>query len=163
MTSAAIYARVASAKQKKSEAISWQTAASRAHAEQLGLRVAEEWVFEDEGHSGATLVRPALQRLRDTVAGAGVDVALCHSPDRLARKLAYQVLLIEELARAGARVEFVDGPRCDSPEYQLLAQFQGMFADCEKVQVPRRSRRGQAHRARAGSANVLSAAPFGSR
>jgi site-specific DNA recombinase len=32
--------------------------------------VPEEWVFEDEGHSGATLVRPALERLRDLVAGS---------------------------------------------------------------------------------------------
>jgi hypothetical protein len=43
----------------------------RAHAEQLGLDVPEEWVFENEGPSGATLVRPALERLRDLVAGAG--------------------------------------------------------------------------------------------
>ena len=58
MTSAAIYARVSSARQKKDETIASQTAALRAHAEQLGLEVPEEWVFEDEGHSGATLVRP---------------------------------------------------------------------------------------------------------
>ena len=32
------------------------------------LEVPEEWVFEDEGHSGATLVRPALEALRDLAA-----------------------------------------------------------------------------------------------
>ena len=46
-------------------------------------------MFEDEGHSGATLVRSALERLRDLVAGVGIDVVLCYSPDRLARKFAY--------------------------------------------------------------------------
>ena len=71
MTSAAIYARVSSARQKKDETIGSQTAALRAHAEQLGLEVPDEWVFEDEGHSGATLIRPALERLRDLVAGSG--------------------------------------------------------------------------------------------
>ena len=76
-----------------------QTAALRAHAEQLGLDVPDDWVFEDEGHSGATLVRPALERLRDLVAGVGIDVVLCYSPDRLARKFAYQALLIEEFTR----------------------------------------------------------------
>ena len=115
MTSAAIYARVSSARQKKDETIASQTAALRAHAEQLGLDVPEEWVFEDEGHSGATLVRPALERLRDLVAGVGIDVVLCYSPDRLARKFAYQALLIEEFTRAGTRVEFVKGPRGDTP------------------------------------------------
>jgi site-specific DNA recombinase len=125
MTSAVIYARVSSARQKKDETIRSQTAALRAHAEQLGLEVPDEWVFEDEGHSGATLIRPALERLRDLVAGIGVDVVLCYSPDRLARKFAYQALLIEEFTRAGSRVEFVKGPRGDSPEDQLLVGVPG--------------------------------------
>ena len=72
MTSAAIYARVSSARQKRTQRIGSQTAALRDHARQLGVELPEEWVFEDEGHSGATLVRPALERLRDVVAGAGL-------------------------------------------------------------------------------------------
>jgi site-specific DNA recombinase len=163
MTSAAIYARVSSARQKKDETICSQTVALRTHAEKLGLEVPEEWVFEDDGHSGATLARPALERLRDLIAGVGVDVVLCYSPDRLARKFAYQALLIEEFSRAGTRVEFVNGPRGDSPEDKLLVQFQGMFAEYEKAQILERYRRGKAHRARTGSVNVLSGAPFGYR
>ena len=92
-----------------------------------------------------------------------MDVVLCYSPDRLARKFAYQALLIEEFARAGVRVEFVKGPRGDTPEDQLLVQFQGMFAEYEKAQLMERYRRGKAHRARTGSVNVLSGAPFGYR
>jgi hypothetical protein len=61
-----------------------------------------------------------------------VDVVLVYSPDRLARKFAYQALLLEEFARAGVRAEFVRGPRGDSPEDQLLVQFQGMFAEYER-------------------------------
>ena len=123
----------------------------------------QEWVFEDEGHSGATLVRPALEALRDLVAQGCVDVVLVYSPDRLARKFAYQALLLEEFARAGVRAEFVKGPRGDSPEDQLLVQFQGMFAEYEKAQLMERYRRGKAHRARCGSVNVLGGAPFGYR
>jgi len=163
VTNAAIYARVSSARQKKDETIGSQTAALRDHARQLGAELPEEWVFEDEGHSGATLVRPALERLRDVVAGVGVDVVLCYSPDRLARKFAYQALLIEEFARAGTRVEFIRGPRGDSPEDQLMVQFQGMFAEYEKAQLMERYRRGKAYRARSGSVNVLGGAPFGYR
>ena len=120
-------------------------------------------MFADEGHSGATLVRPALEALRDLAAQGCLDVVLVYSPDRLARKFAYQALLIEELARCGTRVEFVKGPRGDSPEDQLLIQFQGMFAEYEKAQLMERYRRGKAWRARAGSVNVLSGAPFGYR
>jgi site-specific DNA recombinase len=160
---AAIYARVSSARQKKDETIGSQTAALREHVAAAGLTVPEQWVFTDDGHSGATLARPALERLRDLVAGIGVEVVVCYSPDRLARKFAYQALLIEEFTRAGTRVEFVKGPRGDSPEDQLMVQFQGMFAEYEKAQIMERYRRGKAHRARAGSVNVLGGAPFGYR
>src|SRR5205823_6418723 len=117
----------------------------------------------DEGHSGATLVRPGLEALRDLAAQGCLDVVLVYSPDRLARKFAYQALLIEELARCGVRVEFVKGPRGDSPEDQLLVQFQGMFAEYEKAQLMERYRRGKAWRAKTGSVNVLSGGPFGYR
>jgi site-specific DNA recombinase len=164
MTSAAIYARVSSKRQAKDQTIGSQTQALRAHAAASRLEVPEDWVFQDEGHSGATLVRPALERLRDLAAQGCVDVLLVWSPDRLARKFAYQALLVEEFARAGVRVEFVkNGPRGDSPEDQLLVQFQGMFAEYEKAQLMERYRRGKAYRAQAGSVNVLSGAPFGYR
>ena len=163
MSNAAIYARVSSARQKEQETIRSQTAALRAHAEQLGLDVPEQWVFEDDGHSGASLVRPALERLRDLVCQVPVDVLLVYSPDRLARKYAYQALLIEEFAKAGTTVMFVKGPRSDSPEEALLVQFQGMIAEYERAQILERTRRGKAHRARSGTINVLSGAPFGYR
>ena len=76
MTSAAIYARVSSARQKKDQTIGSQTQALRAHAAQNRLEVPDEWVFQDEGHSGATLVRPALEALRDLAAQGLVDVVL---------------------------------------------------------------------------------------
>ena len=163
MTSAAIYARVSSARQKEQETIVSQTAALRAHAGQLGLDVPEQWVFEDDGHSGASLVRPALDALRDLVAQVPVDVVLCYSPDRLARKYAYQALLMEELARAGTSVGFVKAPSGETPEDALLVQFQGMIAEYERAQIIERTRRGKAHRARLGTVNVLSGAPFGYR
>ena len=150
MTSAAIYARVSSARQREEETIGSQTAALREARRALGLEVPDEWVFDDEGYSGATLVRPALERLRDLVAQVPVDVVLCYSPDRLARRYAYQALLIEEFARAGTEVRFVKGPRADTPEDELLVQFQGMIAEYEKAQIVERTRRGKTHRARAG-------------
>jgi len=163
MSNAAIYARVSSARQKEQETIGSQTAALRTHAGQLGLDVPEQWVFCDDGHSGASLVRPALERLRDLVCQVPVDVLLVYSPDRLARKYAYQALLIEEFAKAGTAVVFVKGPRGDSPEDALLVQFQGMIAEYERAQILERTRRGKNHRAKTGTINVLSGAPFGYR
>ncbi len=163
MVMAAIYARVSSTRQKEEHTIDSQTAAIRAFAEQQDLEVCDEWTFEDEGVSGATLVRPALDRLRDLIAQVPVEVVLVYGPDRLARRYAYQALLIEEFARAGTEVRFVNAPAGDTPEDRLLVQFQGMIAEYERAQIAERTRRGKLHRARAGSVNVLAGAPYGYR
>src|SRR5262252_7170366 len=97
---AAIYARVSSDKQKEENTIASQTAALRQFAQHHGFSVPDEWVIEDEGYSGATLVRPGLERVRDLAAEGQIDAVLVYSPDRLSRKYAYQVLLIEEFALA---------------------------------------------------------------
>jgi site-specific DNA recombinase len=163
ITTAAIYARVSSARQKEEQTIASQTEALRAFAAAEGLDVPQEWIFEDEGVSGATLIRPELERLRDLAAEIEIPVVLCHSPDRLARRYAYQALLIEEFARAGTEVRFIKGPKAKTPEDELLLQFQGMIAEYERAQITERTRRGKLHRARSGSAAVLSGAPYGYR
>src|ERR1700730_9606863 len=113
----AIYARVSSERQREEGTIQSQLAALRELACERGLLVAEELVFSDDGFSGATLVRPALERLRDRAAGGWFEVLPCHSADRLARRYAYQVLLLEELARCGVEVIFAKEPeRSGSPE-----------------------------------------------
>ena len=65
---------------------------------------------------------------------------LCYSPDRLARRYAYQALLIDEFARAGTEVRFLKGPRAETPEDELLIQFQGMIAEYERAQIAERTR-----------------------
>src|SRR5262245_25716340 len=163
MRTAAIYARVSSDKQKEEQTIASQTAALQEYAGAQGLSVPAEWVFEDEGVSGATLIRPALERLRDLIVQVGVEVVLCYSPDRLSRKYAHQVLLMEEFVRFGTEVKFLRGPKAGTPEDELLLQFQGMIAEYERAQIAERCRRGKLYRARAGSVNVLARAPYGYR
>jgi site-specific DNA recombinase len=122
--------------------------------------VPTEWVFEDEGFSGATLERPGLERVRDLAAEGQIQVVLAYSPDRLSRKYAYQILLIEEFAKHGVETLFVNAPQGTSAEDQLLVQFQGMIAEYERAQILERSRRGKRHRARSGEISVLSGAPY---
>jgi site-specific DNA recombinase len=107
---AAIYARVSSERQRQEQTIASQTVALRELAEQRGLMVPEELVFEDDGFTGANLQRPALERLRDRAFEGCFEVVLCHAPDRLARRYAYQVLLLEELGRGGIEVIFAKDP-----------------------------------------------------
>jgi site-specific DNA recombinase len=129
MKTAAIYARVSSDQQKEEKTISSQTAALVTFAKSEGYSVPDEWIFQDEGYSGASLVRPGLERVRDLAAEGQIEAVLVLAPDRLARKYAYQVLLVEELARNDVAVVFIKAPQSDTPEDQLLLQFQGMIAD----------------------------------
>ncbi|MCP3877607.1 MAG: recombinase family protein, partial [Sulfitobacter sp.] len=163
MKTAAIYARVSSDRQREEQTIVSQTAALKEMAQAQGWMVPPGWVFEDEGYSGASLVRPGLEQLRDLAAEGQIESVLVYSPDRLSRKYAYQVLLIEELARCGVEVVFVRSPKAQTPEEHLLLQFQGMIAEYERAQIAERTRRGKRHRAKAGSVNVLSGAPYGYR
>src|SRR5919109_4721568 len=158
---AAIYARVSSERQRQDETIQSQTVGLRELAAARGLLVVEDLVFEDEGFSGASLQRPALERLRDRAAEGAFEILLCHAPDRLARRYAYQVLLLEELARSGVEVIFArGGEHSGSPEDELLRQFQGMIAEYERAQIRERTRRGKLHRARTGHQAVMAGAPY---
>ena len=163
MRMAAIYARVSSEQQREENTIASQTASLIEFAKSNNLEVPEEWVCEDEGYSGATLERPGLERVRDLAAEGQIQVMLAYSPDRLSRKYAYQILLIEEFARHGVETVFVKSPQGDSAEDQLLVQFQGMIAEYERAQILERSRRGKRHRAQSGEVSVLSNAPYGYR
>jgi site-specific DNA recombinase len=161
---AAIYARVSTDHQRAQGTIGSQVAELRELAAARGLAVGSELVFCDDGVSGATLVRPALERMRDQAAEGSFEVLLCHSPDRLARRYAYQVLLLDEFARAGVDVMFAfEDARAQTPEGELMRQMQGMIAEYERAQLAERTRRGRLHRARAGSPAVLGRAPYGYR
>jgi len=160
---AAIYARVSSDRQKENHTIASQTAALKAYAQANGYSVPPEWVFEDEGYSGALMLRPGLEALRDLAAAGQIAAALVHSPDRLSRKYAYQVLLIEELSRCGVEVIFLQAPAGRTAEDQLLQQFQGMIAEYERAQIVERCRRGRRHKAQQGMVSVLTGAPYGYR
>src|ERR1700694_4986208 len=163
MKTAAIYARVSSDKQREENTIASQTAALVAFARAQQFEVPKEWVFEDDGYSGANLIRPGLERVRDLAAEGLIQAVLIYAPDRLSRRYAHQILLIEEFARAGVETLFVRAPRGSTPEDELLVQVQGMIAEYERAQILERSRRGKRHRARQGQVSVLSGAPFGYR
>jgi site-specific DNA recombinase len=96
-------------------------------------------------------------------AAGSVDRLSVHSPDRLARQYAYQVLLVDECRRAGVEVIFVNRALGQSPEDDLLLHVQGMIAEYERAKIIARHRRGKRHAAHVGAVHVLSGAPYGYR
>ena len=91
MKIAALYARVSSPKQQLNENIASQIAALQQYAQQHDYHISPQHIYKDDGYSGARLDRPALDRLRDSVAQGEVEVVLILSPDRLARQFARSV------------------------------------------------------------------------
>ena len=116
----AAYLRVSSPRQRQRETIASQREAVLVHAGRRGWIIPEELVFADDGFSGATLDRPALEVLRDAVASGRVETVLVWSVDRLSRNFAHQMLLQEEFDRAGVKIVFAQEPDDGTPQGMLL-------------------------------------------
>src|SRR5919107_5107666 len=159
----AIYARVSAEFHNSNQTIASQLEALRARVASDGQRLPIDQVFIDDGYSGATVARPALEQLRDLAAAGALDRVYVHSPDRLARRYAYQVLLVDELHRAGVEIVFLNRPIGGSAEDDLLLQVQGMVAEYERAKILERSRRGRRHAARSGLISAIGRVPFGYR
>ena len=157
----AIYARVSSEAQAERGTIASQV-------EVLEEKVAAEGDelvarFIDDGHSGARLDRPGLDALRDQAEAGLFERVWCLTPDRLARNFAYQMLVVDEFARLGVELRFVDAPPIeDNPQARLLVQVQGVIAEYERAHSAERQRRGKLYKVRAGEA-IFWKVPYGYR
>ena len=159
----AVYARVSTTRQAQAQTIEQQLDRLREAVAGRGWELADQHVYRDDGYSGASLGRPGLDRLRDHAALADLDLVLVTAPDRLARNYVHQVLLIDELARRGCRVEFLDRPMSSDPHDQLLLQIRGAVAEYERTLIAERMRRGRQARLRAGTLLPWTRPPFGYR
>ncbi len=158
----ALYARVSTKRQEKHGTIASQIEALRSHAKEKNYEVDEDYVCCDNGYSGALLARPALDRLRDAAQAGAVDAVLVHSPDRLSRKYAYLILILEEFERFGTPIHFMEQPPSDDPHTALLVQIQGAVAEYERTKIAERYRRGKLYRARQGEV-FWASTPYGYR
>src|ERR671932_1880604 len=159
----AVYVRVSTQRQAQSQSIEQQLERLRAYALAQNWDLAPEHIFRDDGYSGASLQRPGLDRLRDAATRARFDRILITAPDRLARNFVHQVLLVEELQRHGAEVEFLDRPMSRDPHDQLLLQIRGAVAEYERTLIAERMRRGRLRRLRAGTLLPWTRPPYGYR
>jgi site-specific DNA recombinase len=158
----AIYARVSTDRQCREQTIDGQLTLLQQWVEEQQHMLNQEHIFIDESYSGARLDRPGLDALRDAAASRAFDLVAVLCPDRLARKYAYQVVLLEELRRAGCQTVFLQRPISDDPNDQLLLQIQGAIAEYERTILSERFRRGKLQKARAGHW-VGGKAPYGYR
>ncbi len=163
MPRVALYARVSTERQAEQQTIVQQVERLEAEAQQRGWAITPAQIYRDDGVSGARLDRSALDRLRDAVGQGQVDILLIASPDRLARRYAYQVWLLEEFERAGCSVIFLDRPPTGDPQDALVIQIRGVVAEYERAVIADRMRRGRVAALRAGRLLPWSTPPLGYR
>lgn len=156
----AIYARVSSEKQAKDGTIESQIEALREYAKKNNLKIAYECL--DDGYSGTTLDRPGLDHLRNLAQAGSIEGVLILSPDRLSRKQANQILLMEEFKKQNIEIIFSNQKFDDSDEGNLMFNIQGLFAEYERAKIADRMRRGTVHAIKNGQING-SNPPFGYR
>jgi site-specific DNA recombinase len=161
-----IYVRVSTQRQAQAQGIEQQLERLQAYVAThaaAGWEVQEEHVFRDDGYSGAHLRRPGLDRLRDAVAAAALDRVLVTAPDRLARNYVHQMLLLDEWARCGCQVEFLERPMGQDPHDQLLLQIRSAVAEYERTLIAERMRRGRLRKLQAGVLLPWTRPPYGYR
>lgn len=159
---AAIYARVSSQRQKEGDTIKSQVDSLLSYANQEGYVVNDNWTFLDDGVSGKTLQRPALDELRDMIRLEAIECVFIYSTDRLARNYSHQLILLEEFKKHGVKVCFLKSPPVgDTPEAIMLNHFQGIFAEYERALILDRSRRGKIYKAKQGNPVCLPSVAYG--
>ncbi len=157
----AIYVRVSTPNQVQTQTIDQQiqllTQHLRAHDEILPL----EAIFRDDGYSGASLNRPGLDHLRDSIRHREIDRVLITTPDRLARNYVHQMVLLEEFERAGCQVEYLERPMSHDPHDQLVLQIRSAVAEYERTLITDRMRRGRLMKLQAGALLPWTHPPYG--
>ncbi|BDG59731.1 recombinase family protein [Caldinitratiruptor microaerophilus] len=144
----AIYARVSSDESaERGHSIAFQLEECRRHAERLGATETREYL--DEAVSGAVLERPGLQALLEAVRQREFNLVVVWDPDRLARNLAHQLLITEQIERY-SRLTFVKFDMTGTPEGQLFYQLRGAVAQYEREKIRERMMAGKRQKAKAG-------------
>jgi site-specific DNA recombinase len=147
----AIYARVSTDTQAKEGTIDSQIEALKDYAKAHNLDIAFECF--DNGYSGETLIRPGLDQLRDLAQSGNIEGVLILSPDRLSRKQANQIILMEEFKKRNIQVIFTNQNFEDNPEGNLMLQIQGALSEYERAKIADRMRRGIIHATKNGQIN----------
>jgi site-specific DNA recombinase len=120
MKTTAICVRVSTDRQTQAQTIQQQVERLQAYLATEGHALTEHHIFRDDGYSGSSLNRPGLDQLRDRIKRACLERVLISSPDRLARSLVHQMFLMEEFARAGCEVQFLDRPMSHDPHRSIV-------------------------------------------
>jgi DNA invertase Pin-like site-specific DNA recombinase len=98
-------------------------------------------IFEDRGHSGATVKRPALDRCLKTLRAG--DSLVVWKLDRLGRSLRDLIILLDGLHERGVRFQsLTEAIDTETPTGRAMWQMIGVLAELERSLIAERTRAG---------------------
>lgn len=157
-----LYARVSGDdRSKEGRNLAGQLEMGREYAQEHGYTIVAELAEDDRGASGAEINLPQLSRVRDMAAGDEFDVLVVREIDRLSRNLAKQLIVEEELQRAGVSIEYVLGEYPDTPEGRLNKHIKAVIAEYEREKIKERMTRGRRRKVKDGHVLVHGRPPYG--
>jgi len=159
-TRAVLYARVSGDDHDEASKLDAQISMCREYAGKQDYTILHEFQ-EDEYSSGADLDLPHLNEALDLAKDGAFDVLVCRDMDRLARDLAKQLFIEDELKRAGVRIEYALENYDDSPEGGLMKHVRASVAEYERLKIRERTKRGKRNKARAGNVFCNGVPPYG--
>jgi site-specific DNA recombinase len=148
VVTAVLYYRVSTEEQgKRGYSLPEQRRECRAKAEALASQQRarlEVYEFEDTA-SGEVLERPGLEACRAFLRNKDTQAQyfVCLDPDRFARGLFLQLLVTEEIEKAGVKLVFVQHDYQNTAEGRLFYQMRGAISEFEKAKIKERTARGR--------------------
>ncbi|MBD3314139.1 hypothetical protein GF345_06870 [Candidatus Woesearchaeota archaeon] len=134
----------------------------RAYAQERDYIIKVELAEDDRGASGAEIDLPQLNRVRDMAHAGEFEVLVVRELDRLSRNLAKQLIVEQELKRAGVDIEYVLGEYPDTPEGNLMKHVRATIAEFEREKIVERNTRGRRDMVRRGQIMLHgNEAPYG--
>jgi site-specific DNA recombinase len=155
---AVLYARVSTDLQQKEGTIESQIATLRRQIRAAGHELVKEYI--DDGYTGTLLSRPGLDQLRADLKGDVFDTIHFLAADRIARRAAYQSIIIEELIKAGKQIIINGTDYRDDPEGKVTLGILGVVSEFERAKIIERMMRGKLHRLQKGEM-IGGQAPYG--
>jgi site-specific DNA recombinase len=114
---------------------------------------AKGWVVVEcikDTASGSNLDRPGIERVRQLLSQGFVDVVLAYAMDRLSRNQIHIAVLLDDIEKVGANLEFVTEDFENTPVGRLILNVRAFAGEVEREKIAERTMRGKLERARAG-------------
>lgn len=162
---AVLYARVSGDdRQNATSSIDGQLALCREYAQKCGYSIVAELAEDDRRPtSGASWNLAQLNRALEMARAGEYDVLIARELDRLARNLAKQLVIEEQLLGYGITVEYVFGDYANTPEGQLNKQIRAVIAEYEREKIKQRMVGGRRRKVAEGEVIVHGNPPYGYR